>query len=115
MQPLFKSFRWAFNGLRTVWKEEQNFRIETFIGALVLFFGFLASFSPIEYALLVIAITFVLLAEIVNTAIEDLATKIEQREDAVIGKIKDIMAGFVLVAVFGAVLLGVAVFFYHFN
>ena len=71
-------------------------------------------FSFIETAFCVIAIIIVLCAEIINTAIEDLCNKVEPNQDPVIGKIKDIMATFVLLSVIGAVVLGYLVFRYHF-
>lgn len=111
MNKLKQSFSWAIHGLKTVWREERNFRIEVIIALIVLIFGFLDGLTATKWALVCIAITFVLGAEIINTAIEDICNRIEPKQDPIIGKIKDIMAGFVLIACIGAVLIGFVVFF----
>lgn len=108
MKPptIYRSFSYAWSGLLTVWREERNFRIETFAAALALGSSFLLGFSILETAMVVIAIVLVLSAEIINTAVEDLCNKVEPAEDPHIGKIKDMMAAFVCVSVIGAVALG---------
>lgn len=119
----FNSFRFAVNGLRTVWKEERNFRLEIFIGTVVIFCLFYFNFSLIQSALVFVAVTIVLCAEIVNTIVEDLCDKVvassaTRREggnyDPIIGKIKDMSAAFVLTSVLGAVIVGLLVFYNHF-
>ncbi|HYC34616.1 MAG TPA: diacylglycerol kinase family protein [Candidatus Paceibacterota bacterium] len=111
MKRWIKSLVWARNGLKTVWKEERNFRIEIAIAAIVVVAGLIEGLTKTEWAFIWIAIAMVLGAEIINTAVEDICNKIEPKEDAVIGKIKDIMAAFVLVSCIVAVFLGIIVFF----
>ena len=111
---LVKSVGYAFRGLTSVWKEEINFRIEIFCAGLDLLASWFFHFSYIEVAILVLVIVVILAGEIVNTAIEDLCDKVEPRQDILIGKVKDIMAGFVLVGALGAVLIGLVVFTFHF-
>lgn len=114
MQSIINSFANAFHGISIVWKEERNFRIEIFAAVLVSFAILYFHFSWIESALCIIAIGLVLCAEIVNTVIEDVCNKIEPNRDEKIGKIKDMMAGFVLVSVVVALLLGSLAFYHHF-
>ncbi|MEK7581793.1 MAG: diacylglycerol kinase family protein [Patescibacteria group bacterium] len=111
---MYKSFLCALRGLKTVWNEELNFRIEIIVAVLVLISIFYFKFSYIESALSILVIVLVLGAEIVNTVIEDLCNKVEPRQDLSIAKIKDMMASFVLIVVIGAVILGIIVFSSHF-
>lgn len=111
MNKWLKSFSWAKHGLQTVWKEERNFRIEVCIGAIVVIFGLIDGLTKTEWALIWIAIGMVLSSEIINTAIEDICNKIEPGQDSVIGKIKDIMAAFVLLSCIVAAFIGFIVFF----
>lgn len=111
MKKMIQSFKWAMHGLRTVWKEEKNFRIQVLIGFFVVVFGGYVGFSLLEWMIVAACITSVLSAEMVNTAVEDLCNKIEPNTDSEIGKIKDIMAGFVFLvclasAGVGAVIIG---------
>ncbi len=113
MNPVWKSFKDAARGLKTVVREERNFKIEIALAALVVIAIFAADVSYTEAALLIFAVTIVITGEIVNTAIEDLCDKIEPNIDPAIGKIKDMMAAFVLVSSLGALAIGAIVFLHH--
>lgn len=114
MSKVIKSFGWAMNGLRTVWREELSFRIELTIGAILVVGAAILRFSIIEWIVLLGCIGAVLSAEIVNTAVEDLCDRIEPSFDPVIGKIKDTMAGFVLFIVVITSAIGVLLVANHF-
>lgn len=60
-----------------------------------------------DWRWLVLAMAMVWLAEAFNTAIEELCDRIEPGFDLVIGRIKDIAAGAVLIASLAAALIGV--------
>jgi diacylglycerol kinase len=111
---IYRSFTFAFNGLKTAWREEYNFRVEVLLAIILVFLIFYFEFSFIESIFSLIAIIWVLFAEIVNTAIEDICNKIEPQHDSIIGKIKDTMAASVLISVSGAVVIVVSVFYHHF-
>jgi len=111
---ILNSFKYALNGLKTTWREEYNFRIEIFVALLVAFFIVYFNFSFVESALCIVTIIIVLTAEIVNTAIEDLSDMVEPNQNPLIGKVKDTMAGFVLLSSAGAFILGCLVFWNHF-
>ena len=111
MNNLKKSFSWAKNGLKAVWVEERNFRIEIVIGIVTVLFGIIWDLTQTEWMFIFIAIAMVLSAEILNTAVEDICNKIEPAQNPLIGKIKDMMAGFVLVSCVASVLIGLIVFF----
>ena len=114
MIKLINSFGWAMNGLLTVWREEVNFRIETAIAIVVIGGGVYLNFTKLEWAFILVCISAVLSAEILNTAVEDLCNKIEPNTDPVIGKIKDMMSGFVLVVCITSAIIGAMVFTNHF-
>ena len=101
------------NGLRNVWREEVNFRIEVAIATAVIGGGIYLSFTKLEWAFIIISICAVLATEIVNTAIEDLCNKIEPNTDSIVGKIKDMMAGVVLLVCTTSAVIGVMVITNH--
>ncbi|MBI5401124.1 MAG: diacylglycerol kinase family protein [Candidatus Yonathbacteria bacterium] len=109
MQKIIKSFGWAINGLRMVWREETSFRTEFVIGVAVVLFGVYVHFLTLEWMIIIACIGAVLSAEILNTAIEDLCDKVEPNTDPVIGKIKDMMGGFVLVVCIASALIGLMI------
>ena len=114
LTKVFRSFQFALSGLITVWQEEENFRIETVSGLVVIFLTYYLNFSYVESSICVLVVVMVLCAEILNTAVEDICNKMEPHHDPIIGKIKDIMAGFVLVTCLGAVVIAYLVFRSHF-
>lgn len=111
---IIKSFIFALRGLKATWKEEQNFKIEVFIGLGVILSIFYFDFTFEEKIFSILAIIIVLAAEIINTAIEDLCNKVEPMTDPVIAKIKDTSSAFVLVSSLGALIVGILVFLNHF-
>lgn len=114
IQRFVNSFFYALNGIKTVFDEERNFKVEVVIGLVVSILAYLYDFNYIEILFCLVAIVFVLLSEILNTAIEDLCNKVEPEHDYKIGKIKDIMAGLTLVSSVGAGIIGILVFYNHF-
>lgn len=114
MNKLVKSFGWAINGIRVVWREEVNFRIEVVFASTVVLFGIRLNFSLVEWIIIAGCISAVLSAEMLNTAVEDLCNKVEPHADPMIKKIKDIMAGFVLLACGVSLMVGLAIFSRYF-
>lgn len=105
-----KSFSFAFNGIRILWKEEPNFRIHAVAAFMVLILGFLFRISVYEWLAVIVVIGLVFTAEIINTSIENLADFVSPGMDDRIKKIKDIAAAGVLFAATTAVIVGLIIF-----
>jgi diacylglycerol kinase len=106
MKRFFMSFLDALRGLRVVFNEEPNFRV-IIVGAIAaLGAAWYFHFSTTEALFILVAIALVVGGEIINTIVEDLCNKVEPAYDPVIGKIKDMAAGFVLVSALCAFLIG---------
>ena len=114
MRKFIKSFGFAKNGLKTVLKEERYFKTGIVVGILVVVSSFIFGLSSLEKAIVILCITVVVAAEIINTAIEDLCDKIQPNQDPVIGKIKDLSSAFVLVTAIGVTIVGLIIFGKHF-
>lgn len=114
MKKLLRSFKWAINGIRAVWHEEVNFRIQVAVATIVVALGIWLHFSRLEWIIIVGCISAILSAEMVNTAIEDLCNKVDSSIDPTIGKIKDIMGGFVFVVSLGSTIIGAIIFSNYF-
>ena len=86
-------------------------RIHLYLGVIVILVSFLFGLSAIEIAILCCVISFVLIAEIVNTALEVNLDYLNHRKfNPTIKIIKDIVAGVVLVASINAVVVGSVIF-----
>lgn len=110
MKKLLKSFKYAFDGIYTGIKEEQNMKIHITIMILVIIFGIMLKISKTEWIICIILFGLVISMELINTAIEntvDLITK-EKNEQAKIAK--DVAAGAVLVSAIASAIIGLIIF-----
>ncbi|MEO5644724.1 MAG: diacylglycerol kinase family protein [Bacteroidia bacterium] len=107
------SFRFAWNGIRYAFVQEHNFRIHIIAAFLVITGGIYCELNRVEWVMLLFAIGFVFVTELFNSAIELLADFISPEENKIIGKLKDICAAAVLIAVIVAVVTGIFVFWVH--
>jgi diacylglycerol kinase (ATP) len=104
------SFNYAFEGIIHVLRTQRNMRIHFAIAFIVLVAALVVNVTKLELIALVISITFVLIAEMLNTGIEaaiDIATT---SFDPMAKLAKDIAAGAVLIASANALLVGYLVF-----
>jgi undecaprenol kinase len=108
-QPLLRSFRHALGGISYCISTQRNFRIHAVVALLVVVAGLWLGPSPAEWAMLVLTMSVVLAAEMVNTALEALADALYPAVHPLIGAAKDALAGAVLVTAVGAVVVGVLV------
>ena len=107
---LLESFNFAFEGVIHVLRTQRNMRIHFVIAAAVLIAAIAVGVVRIELIALLIAISFVLIAEMINSALEagiDVATT---SFDPLAKLAKDIAAGAVLIATAVAVAVGYLVF-----
>lgn len=110
MKKLLKSFKYAFDGIYTGIKEEQNMKIHITIMILVIILGIMLKISKAEWIICIILFGLVISMELINTAIEntvDLITK-EKNEQAKIAK--DVAAGAVLVSAIASAIIGLIIF-----
>lgn len=108
-----RSFSYAWMGIKHVFKNERNFRFHTIASVLVIVLALYLKCDLVEMALLVIVITIVLVSEMVNSAIEYTWNKLEPNHHPMVGIIKDVMAGSVLIASVSAVIVGIIIIFRH--
>jgi diacylglycerol kinase (ATP) len=107
---VLQSFNFAFEGIIHVLRTQRNMRIHFIITAGVLIGALIVGVSRLELVILMMAITFVLIAEMINSALEagiDVATT---SFDPLAKLAKDIAAGAVLIATINALAVGYLVF-----
>jgi diacylglycerol kinase len=106
---LFKSFIYAFRGLFKTFREEQNLRIQAAVAVIVVILGLYFKISPLEWSILIITITLVILMEIANSAVERVTDVLKPRINGYVKEIKDIMAAAVMLSSFAAVIIGLII------
>ena len=110
IRRLLKSYTYAVRGLIKTFREEQNLKIQTLASLLVLVLGIYFRLSRIEWAVLTLVISLVLIAEITNSAVERITDVLKPRINTYVKEIKDIMAAAVLLSSIAAIIVGAIIF-----
>jgi len=93
-----------------MFREEHNSWIHLLAAVIVVFFGFWLEISPGEWCFTVLAIALVFMAEMINTAVENLLDFFHPEQHPKVGKIKDLAAGTVMVTAFFAIIVGIIIY-----
>lgn len=110
LKKRLQSFRYAFAGIRNLLVYEHNSRIHLGVAILAVILGIILHISLWQWAVLAIAVFCVFIAEIFNSAIENLADVVSPEYDDAIKKVKDYCAAAVLLASILAVIVGFLIF-----
>jgi len=110
-----ESANFAIEGILYVVKTERHMRWHFLSAIAILIISLLLGLNKIEFIALTLAIILVLLSEMLNTAVE-VAVDLFHEEYHPLAKIaKDIAAGAVLIASFGAIVIGYLILFPQIN
>lgn len=108
---LLNALRYSMKGLGSAFRNEAAFRQEVMLSLILLPLALWISQSLVEAAILIGSLLFVLLVELVNSAIEAVADAVTLDEHPVIARAKDLGSAAVLLAIALAVLAWSAVIF----
>lgn len=107
------SFGYAFSGLWYALRTQRNARVHVVLAAMATLLGLVLHISPLEFALIFIAISSVFIAEMFNTVFE-LCVDLASPDYHPLAKIaKDVAAGAVLLSAILAVIIALLVFGPH--
>jgi len=107
---VIESFNFAIEGVIHVLRTQRNMRLHFAAAVAVIVVAVAVGVSKIELIVLLISIAFVLVAEMINTAIEGTIDAATTSFDPMAKLAKDIAAGAVLIASVNAVAVGYLVF-----
>jgi diacylglycerol kinase (ATP) len=107
---VIESFNFAIEGVIHVLRTQRNMRLHFAAAVAVIVVAVAVGVSKLELSVLLISIAFVLVAEMVNTAIEGTIDAATTSFDPMAKLAKDIAAGAVLIASVNAVAVGYLVF-----
>jgi diacylglycerol kinase (ATP) len=111
VRKLIESFNAAIDGIIYSVRTQKNMRIHFFIAIAVLFFSLFFDLSKSELMILFLSITLVIVAEMINTAIENTIDMFANYYHPLAKIAKNVAAGAVLVSAINAVLVGYLIFF----
>jgi len=105
-----RRLRFALAGLGSALRTERSLKTQAAFLVVVIITLVILQPAPIWWALLILASAGVLAAELFNTAIEQLADHLHPEQHPAIRIVKDCAAAGVLLAVVGAIGVGIAFF-----
>ena len=105
-----KSFANAWRGTKIAIKLEVNLRIHLAIALLVVLAGAFLQISTTEWLVVWLCVGAVVVAELMNTAIEKLVDMVSPQYNQQAGLVKDVAAGAVLVCTMVAAVAGLIIF-----
>lgn len=111
--PLACAFRCAGRGIRYAFVSQRNLKIQLAFALAAVAAGIALGISQGEWLAIVLAITVVATAEVMNTAVESVTDLASPAWHALARAAKDAAAGAVLLASIGSVAVGLIVFLPH--
>ncbi len=106
----FKSFSYAFTGIKTACKTEQNFLFDAIFAVMTIILGFILKLSTIEFAIVLLAIGLVISLELINTSIEYTIDMAMPEIHPLAKAAKDISSGAVLISAVMALIVGLIIY-----
>lgn len=106
IKKFIRSFGYALEGLKLAVQVDQNVRFHVIVGILVVPVALFLRVTVIELLFVIFCVFFVLITEMINTAIEEM-TNLILKEHSMEAKIaKDVAAGAVLLSAIFAAIVG---------
>lgn len=106
------SFQHALEGVLDAYRSQRHMRVHFFAMAINALLALVYKLSAVETALLIVVITMVVVAEMLNTVIEATLNMITETYHPIARFVKDVAAGSVLVTAVSACLVGVCIYFH---
>lgn len=109
-QDIVQSFNVAIEGIIETIRTERNMKFHSFCAVLVVILIVFLGASRMELMILATSVAFVLVAELLNTAIESFVDLVSPQYNILAKRAKDVGAGAVFLAATNAVITGYLVF-----
>ena len=107
------SFVYAWRGLVYAVRTQRNARVHMVLGTVAIILGLLLRISPVEFAMIFVAITLVFIAEMFNTVAEACIDMVTTEYHPLARVAKDVAAGAVLLNAMLSVVIALLVFVPH--
>lgn len=104
------SFKYAFDGVVTAFRDQPNLKLHIFAGVAAVFLGLFLDITKAEWLALILTIGLVIALELTNTAIEEVVDSFTDQVHPAAKKAKDVAAAAVLVGAITAVVVGIVIF-----
>ena len=108
------TIKYSLDGLRYAWKYEESFRQEVTVFVLLIPLTFFVGNKLYDYILLLGSISFLLVVELLNSAVEAAVDRISSEKHELSKRAKDIGSAAVMLAILMCVIVWLSIFFVNF-
>lgn len=105
IKRVLKSMHYSIRGLRAAFKTETSFRQELLMSIILIPLAFYFGTTAVTRALLIGSWILVIIAELMNSAIEVIIDRISEEQHILSGKAKDIGCSAVLISLINAAII----------
>ncbi|MHA1541140.1 MAG: diacylglycerol kinase [Alphaproteobacteria bacterium] len=105
MKKIYRAFLNSISGLKFAFKDERAFRQESFLAIVLISIACFLEVSSVERILLIFSVFFILIVELVNTAIEACIDRISKKIHPLSKKAKDVGSSAVLLSIILAIVI----------
>ncbi|KAB3533252.1 diacylglycerol kinase [Alkaliphilus serpentinus] len=115
VRKLIDSFNFAFEGIIYAFKTQRNMKIHFLMAILILSLSLFFDLSKIEILVLILTISMVIIAEMINTSIEMTIDLITDKYHIFAKIAKNVAAGAVLISAINSIIVAYFIFFHKVN
>lgn len=108
---LVDSFNFAIEGLISALKDEKHMKVHILAAIIIVILAIIINASKVEILIISLSVSFVIITELVNTAVEAIIDLVSPERHPLAKLAKDVAAGAVLVAAINALCVGYLLFY----
>jgi diacylglycerol kinase len=109
-KKFLKGFTYAFKGVQYAFNTQINFKFHTLSACLAIIAGYYFDLNTAEWLWIITAVSFVLISELFNTALELLVDLVSPGYNKKAGAVKDLASAAVLITAIFALAVGLIIF-----
>ena len=110
IKRLSSSLKFAFDGLKYAYKNEQSMTVHIIITILVIIFGVIFEISSLEWIVVVFCVGVMMCLELVNTSIEAAVDLVTEKYNEKAKVAKDVAAAVSVIFCFTSIIIGLIIF-----
>lgn len=110
-KKLVDSFNFAIEGLISALKNEKHMKVHILAAIIIVILAIVINASKVEILIISLSVSFVIITELVNTAVEAIIDLVSPERHPLAKLAKDVAAGAVLVAAINALCVGYLLFY----
>ena len=108
---LVDSFNFAIEGLISALKNEKHMKVHILAAIIIVILAIVINASKVEILIISLSVSFVIITELVNTAVEAIIDLVSPERHPLAKLAKDVAAGAVLIAAINALCVGYLLFY----